>query len=123
MAEYDSKYAEALLSGLRFEGKTEIECCLEWGILYSQYKKWIEEIPEFTEAHEFGEMQYAAFWHNMAKNLAQKGNASILVAGMKNLSIKNWVDKKEAKEEQEVPVKALEITILRPRDEDDDSED
>lgn len=125
MATYNSKYAEQLLNGMRLEGKTDIECCLEWRILYTEYKEWVASVPEFAIAHEVGEMQYTAYWHNLAKNLASKGNAAVLVAGMRNLNIKNWVDKREVLEEQEQPITAIEISILPPYEEkeDDSSED
>lgn len=125
MAEYDSKYAEQLLNGMRLDGKTDVECCLEWGILYTEYKEWVREIPAFAIAHEVGEMQYSSYWHNLAKGLAEKGNATVLVAGMRNLNVKNWVDKRETVEEQEQPITAIEISILPPYEEkeDENSED
>lgn len=120
MLEYSSEYAEQLAEGMRLDGKTDVECCLQWGILYSQYKKWIKEIPEFAQAAELGDMQCAAYWHNEAKNLAKKGNASVLIAGMKNLSVANWVDKKDPDFVEAAPVRAIEITILPPREEQED---
>lgn len=119
MTGYASTYAEQLKRGMRLDGKTDVECCLEWGILYTEYKEWVRTIPEFTEAHEIGEMQYAAFWHNEAKKLATKGNATVLVAAMRNLTVKNWVDKREVAEEQEQPIAAIEINILPAYKEDD----
>lgn len=124
MSEYDEKYAQELLEGMRNDGKTDIECCIEWGVLYSEYQEWVKKIPEFARAHEMGEMHYHSYWHRMAKLIASKGNASVLLAGMKNLNIKNWVDKKEAKEQEETPITAIEISILPPYEEDDkNSED
>ena len=125
MADYDNNYAEQLLNGMRLDGKTDVECCLEWGILYTEYKEWVREIPAFAIAHEVGEMQYSAYWHNLAKGLAEKGNATVLVAGMRNLNVKNWVDKRETVEEQEQPITAIEISILPPYEEkeDENSED
>lgn len=112
MTEYSEKYAQDLINGMRIQGKTDIECCLDWGILYTEYKEWVKTIPEFAQAHEIGEMQYATYWHNLAKLLASKGNASVLVAGMRNIGLKNWVDKREVQEEQDQPITAIEISVL-----------
>src|SRR5579872_2348413 len=122
MTSYSNYYTEQLKNGMRLEGKTDIECCLEWGILYTEYKEWVRLIPEFAEAHEIGEMQYAAFWHNEAKKLATKGNAAVLVAAMRNLTIKNWVDKREVEEQAEQPISAIEINILPAYKEEEDDE-
>lgn len=123
MAKYFKKYTEELLAGMRLDGKSDVDCCIEWGVLYSDYQKWVKEIPEFEYAHEMGEMHYYSYWHALTKSIAAKGNATVLIAGMKNQNIKNWVDKKEAKEQQESPITAIEISILAPYKDDDDFED
>ncbi len=115
MNKYKKKYAAELIAGLRIDGASDVECCLLWNVLYSEYKSWVKDIPEFAIAHEFGEMQASAYWYNMAKSLASKGNASVLTAGMKNIGVNNWVDKKADDAIQEEPIRAIEIRILPPR--------
>jgi len=111
-----------LLDGVRYDGTSVIECCLKWGITDSEYKAMLESSEELQRAHEIGEMHCAAWWHNNARELAAKGNASVLNFALKNTI--GWQDKPEIKaEEKPEPLRAVEISILPPRKDDDDSAD
>ena len=118
MAKYLKKYAQELLDGMRKDGKSVIECCLEWGITDSQYNEWLEEHVDLAHAHHIGEMDCASWWHKNYRKLAENGNASALSFGMKNIDKVGWQDKPESKKEQEDPIRVLKITILPPRNED-----
>ena len=123
--EYDDKYAKALLAGARLNGITEIEFCLKHHILYSNYRKWAKDIPEFKIAAEWGDMQAAAYWQKLYRDLCEgeKPAPSQVQYAMKNIPLINWVDKKEEFQEPEDPPREIRITVLPPRKEEpeDDS--
>lgn len=119
MAKYLKRYSTELLEGLRKDGKSVVECCLVWNITDADYEDFREKHADFEYAHHIGEMDCAAWWHLNYRKLAQNGNASALAFGMKNIEMVGWQDKPDVRKEQEEPVKAITITILAPRNEDD----
>lgn len=123
--EYDPKYAKALLGGARNGAVTPIQFCLKVGILYSDYRKWIKEFPEFKKAAEWGDMQYAAYWEELyrANCEAEKPALSLIQYATKNVPLINWVDKKEEFREPEDPPREIRITVLPPRAKPKEEED
>lgn len=115
MSKYLKKYAEELKQGMRKDGKSVVECCLEWGILDTEYYKWLDEHQDLATAHQIGEMDCASWWHIQYRKLAQNGNASALSFGMKNIDKVGWQEKPENKKEVEEPIRELRISILPPR--------
>ena len=121
MAKYLKKYAYELIGGMRRDGKSIVECCLIWGITIKEYEEMLESNNELARANEIGDMHCAAWWHFNYRELAQKGNASALTFGMKNIPKVSWMDKPDGKVEEIEPVRAINITILPPRAGEDDS--
>jgi hypothetical protein len=119
MAKYLKKYAQELLDGMRKDGKSIVECCLIWGITDKEYNDFVVVHKDLQYAHEIGEMDCAAWWHINYRKLAENGNASALSFGMKNIDRVGWQDRPDSKAEAVEPVKAIEITILPPRNEND----
>lgn len=120
MAKYFKKYATELIDGMRLDGKSIVECCLIWGITDKEYNEFRENHQDFEDAHQKGEMQCAAWWHQNYRELATKGNASALTFGMKNIDKVSWTERPESKEEEKEPVRAINITVLPPRAGEDD---
>lgn len=115
--EYKPEYATALLLGARSLGITVIKFCLNKGILFSDYRKWVKEIPEFKEAAEWGDMQYASYWEQLYQSVCidEKPALGQIQYAMKNVPLINWVDKKEEFQEPEDPPREIRITVLPPR--------
>ncbi len=118
MAKYLKKYTKELLDGMRSDGKSIVECCLIWGITDKEYSEWLDEHDDLEYAHQIGEMHCAQWWHQTYRGLAAKGNASVLQMGMKNIEKVGWQDRPETKKEEVEPIRAISITVLKPRDED-----
>ncbi len=113
-----------LLAGKRLDGGSMVECCLEWQITETEYKALLDSSLELRRAHEIGDMHCASWWHSKSRDLAAKGNASVMTFALKNMPKIGWQDKPDTKEEKEVePLRAINISIMKPRveDEDDDS--
>ena len=118
---YKKKYTKELLNGLRSEGMTDLEVCLRWKICIRTYNSWINEIPAFAEAAEFGDMQAAAWWLENFRKGAVKGqlamNAAMMQFGMKNTKGVKWVDKTEVHTTHDEQVRTIKIEMLPPRNE------
>ncbi len=108
-------FTKDLLSGMRQDGLSVVECCLIWGVTDSEYNKLLESSPTLQRAHEIGEMHCAAWWHSNYRELARKGNASAMAFGMKNIAKVGWMDKPDIKEDEKEPVRAITISVLPPR--------
>lgn len=115
MAKYLKKYANELKDGMRRDGKSMVECCLIWGITLKEYEEMLDNNEELVRANEIGDMHCASWWHLKYRDLAEKGNASALTFGMKNIPKVSWQDKPADKAEEIEPVRAINITVLPPR--------
>jgi hypothetical protein len=111
------QFAEELLNGLRKDGRSVVECCLQWGITDTEYEELLQNDKKLQHAHQIGEMQAASWWHFTYRELAAKGNASVLQMGMKNVEKVGWQDRPDGKKEAPEPIKAITITVLPPREE------
>lgn len=120
MSKYLKKYTEELLGGIRNDGKSIVECCLIWGITDKEYADMLDAHEDLQYAHQIGEMQCAAWWHLKYRDLAEKGNASALTFGMKNIEKVCWQDKPIDKALEQEPVRAIAINVLPPRVGEDD---
>lgn len=115
---YNKKFAKELLDGLRADGKSEVECCLEWGISLETYNQWVLDVAEFATAATFGKMQAAAWCHKKYREIAagkSPGNAAMMQFAMKNQEYIRWQDKPEAEEVKDEPVGVIQIEVLPQR--------
>ena len=62
---YDPKFAEELLSGIRYKKKLSIpELCRKWRITRQTYWRWREQYQEFSDAAELAELDYATSYRD-----------------------------------------------------------
>lgn len=80
-SQYKKTYAKALKEGMRRNGASVEECCQEWGIVRATYYNWIKKYPDFAEAHEVGQRDFAVYVHQLIRYNAEgklRGNAGVL---------------------------------------------
>lgn len=107
-----------LRDGLRQDGKSIVECCLDFGITDATYYAWIKEHPDFAEAAELGQMQCAAWHHRNHRAISsgeKAGNAATANFGMKNVDKVRWVDKTEVAHTHDEQISIIRIEMLPPR--------
>ena len=112
---YNRKYCKQLKRGLRIEGLSIPEVCQIWGICRTTYNKWVEQYPEFKEAHDHGQRDNAAYWNKLARDVASgkvKGNAGVLCFSLKNVDGVGWQDKVEVNSNTQEQIRQINISIL-----------
>lgn len=120
MAKYRPKFARELRDGLRKNGWSIAECCLHWKVSVGTYYNWIEAHPKFAEAATVGELDAAAWWHRLNRDVAsgvEKGNAGLIQFALKNIEGINWADKVEVNNTYDEQVHTLNINVLPSYDE------
>ncbi len=113
---YKSKFAKQLREGLRLDGRTIAECCVEWGITRSVWYQWIDKIPEFAEAVEMSELHSEAYLAKIYRNVMEgkeSGNAGMLINAAKY--VLGWDGKPEVAKEEVQDIRVLNIQIMDSR--------
>lgn len=116
---YKKKFSRQLKMGLRCDGMSIPEVCGEWGISRTTYYNWIDQYPEFAEAHEIGNRDCASWWYKLTRDAASgkvKANAGIICFAMKNVEGVGWADKSEVKSSNSQEIKTININVLPPKD-------
>lgn len=114
---YNRKYCKQLKAGLRSDGSSIAEVCQKWDITRATYYDWIEKYPEFKQAHDYGNRDCAAWWHQLNRSAAcgqVKANAGIICFAMKNIEGIGWQDKVEVSNIGEEQIRQINISILPP---------
>jgi hypothetical protein len=115
---YNKKYAKELREGLRSDGKSEVECCILWGINYETYEAWLRENEDFAEADRIGKLHAAAWYFQKYRDIAagkSAGNAAMMQFAMKNQEYIHWKDKPEDIEVKDEPLGVIQIEVLPQR--------
>lgn len=116
---YKTKFATELKKGLRKDGKSEVECCLKWGVTRQSFWNWKKKYPKFAEAAEIGEMDAAAWWHKLNRDVSagtKKGNAGLIAFALKNIEGIGWADKVEVNNHHDEQINVIRIEVLPTRE-------
>lgn len=115
-SKYQEKFTKQLLSGIRFkEGLSIVELCRQWRVTVATYYSWIDKYADFKEAHEQGEVDFAAWWMKTYKDITTgdlKGNAGCAIFGVTNVKHINWSSKVDVNSTSTEQVKTLQIEVL-----------
>lgn len=115
--DYNEKFTQDLLDGVRRGGMTINEVCQAWDIVRKTYYSWKELHPEFNEACEIGERDYAAFWDKLGKDGAQglvKVDARLYL-GIRGQN-EGWAQKRINENRNETQIAAININVLPTRE-------
>lgn len=112
-SKYKPKYAKQLKNGMRANGKSIEECCVEWGVSRNLWYKWEKAHPKFREAVEMAETQYNAWFmtkYRQGMTGDVKMNAGMMVFAAKN--VLGWAEKAETHVIHEEQVHRVQIERL-----------
>ena len=118
MKKYKKKFILELTSGVRYDVYMSVDAlCRKWGITRRSYYNWLDKYPEFNNAAECGERDYAAALHKAIMDIAlgkEKGNAGLLtLAAQHHLG---WKTKNETTIVKDEEIKTLTINVLPSRE-------
>lgn len=114
-SKYKPRFAKQLLEGLRKDGKSIAECCRLWGVSKDAYYDWLKVHPKFAYAASMAEMDSAAWWHQLNRDVAdgsKRGNAGLIQFALKNIEGINWSDKVEVNNTHEEQIHTIQIEVL-----------
>jgi hypothetical protein len=91
---YKSEYCEAVVEHMA-EGASLTSFAASVGAARSTINEWMEHNEEFSEAVKKGKARCAAWWEKIgrAQALDGKGNATLVIFGLKNMAAEDWRDK------------------------------
>ncbi len=115
---YKKRFTKALRNGVRKDGASIEDLCIEWDVTRKTYNAWIVKYPEFAEAHEYGIRDCSAWWQKQARLVAigvQKGNAGVLNFALKQLETAGWQDTVQVNSHIDKEVHTININVLQPR--------
>jgi transposase-like protein len=116
---YDPKFAEELLSGIRYKKKLSIpELCRKWRITRQTYWRWREQYQEFSDAAELAELDYAAYWMELNRSICEgriKGNAQLVALNLAHVDQVNMTQRLEiASKEETISTININVVAARP---------
>lgn len=94
-SKYDPKFCELIIEEMA-QGKSMMAFAGEQRVARSTLQKWSEAHPAFKEAIAQGKEACAAWWELRGRETAKtnKGNATMITFGLKNMAQAEWQDKK-----------------------------
>lgn len=116
---YDPKFAEELLSGIRYKKKLSIpELCRKWRITRQTYWRWREQYQEFSDAAQLAELDYAAYWMELNRSICEgkiKGNAQLVALNLAHVDQVNMTQRLEiASKEETISTININVVAARP---------
>ncbi len=124
MAKYLSKFAKQLMKGIRYDGGKDgkglsvVELCHIWRVSPMTYQYWRKHYPEFEEAAQMGDVDYATFWHETFKGITCgdiKGNSGSAQFALTNVEHINWKTKVDVTENAPELPRTININMIQPR--------
>ncbi len=93
---YKPEYCEMLVEHMS-QGASATSFAAEIDIARSTINEWADAHPEFSEAVKRGKAKCAAWWEKTGRTQAidGKGNATLVIFGLKNMAGEDWRDKQE----------------------------
>jgi hypothetical protein len=91
---YKPEYCEAVVEHMA-EGASITSFAASVGAARSTINEWMEHNEEFSEAVKKGKALCAAWWEKIgrAQALDGKGNATLVIFGLKNMAAVDWREK------------------------------
>lgn len=115
-AKYKKIYTDELNSGIRFKrGLSIVELCKKWRISKVTYYNWVDRYQDFSDAHEMGEIDYAAWMHDNFKKIMtgkKKGNAQCAIFAMTNINQIHWRTRVDVTSDDESAIGTININVL-----------
>lgn len=115
---YDPKFAEELLSGIRYKKKMSIpELCRKWRITRKTYWLWRQNYQEFSDAAELAELDYAAYWMELNRDICEgkiKGNAQLVALNLAHVDQVNMTQRLEIASKEET-ISTININVIASR--------
>lgn len=112
---YDPKFAEELLSGIRYKKKLSIpELCRKWRITRQTYWRWREQYQEFSDAAELAELDYAAYWMELNRSICEgkiKGNAQLVALNLAHVDQVNMTPRLDISTKEET-ISTININVI-----------
>lgn len=112
---YDPKFAEELLSGIRYKKKLSIpELCRKWRITRQTYWRWREQYQEFSDAAQLAELDYAAYWMELNRSICEgkiKGNAQLVALNLAHVDQVNMTQRLEIASKEET-ISTININVI-----------
>lgn len=95
-SKYDPDYCQGLVDHMA-TGASATSYAAEIDVHRDTLSEWAATHPEFSVALSRGKAKCAAWWEKAGRAAATdgKGNATIIVFGLKNMSSEDWQDKRE----------------------------
>ncbi len=114
---YHKKYSTQLINGLRRDGSSVEKVCQMWGIVPTTYYKWIDNHPDFAEAHEHGKRDNMIWWQEVGQAGITgqfKLNAAAYNFTMSNLH--GWNTKVVTETNASDEIRTININVLPSRE-------
>lgn len=92
MQPYDPDKHPKLLTQHLADGNSMTSFCSRYKLSTATVYAWLKKYPEFKEAKEAALALSQAWWEDLGKELAMKGNAAIYIFNMKNRF--GWTDRR-----------------------------